>query len=119
MQPNGSCYQIAQWNYRESISTRLLIAELVPLFYRCFLLLNVTPCLVNYVMKVLRHHILTLLNALSGGFDVTESWEWREGRLLAYELILKFLIANHIHYTFPAYTFTRNMQAKKSQEEHR
>lgn len=34
---------------------------------------------------------------------MSESWEWREGRLLAYELILKFLITNHIHYVFPTY----------------
>jgi len=52
-------------------------------------------------------------------FDVTESWEWREGRLLAYELILKFLITNHIHYTFPAYTLTRSIQARSSKDQHR
>jgi len=34
---------------------------------------------------------------------MSESWEWREGRLLAYELILKFLITNHIHYVFPTF----------------
>lgn len=34
---------------------------------------------------------------------MSESWEWREGRLLAYELILKFLIINHIHYVFPTF----------------
>jgi len=54
-----------------------------------------------------------------GDFDVTESWEWREGRLLAYELILKFLITNHIHYTFPAYTLTRSIQARSSKDQHR
>ena len=31
----------------------------------------------------------------------TPSWEWKEGRLLAYELILKFLLTNHTHYLFP------------------
>ena len=40
--------------------------------------------------------------------DISEFWEWREGRMLAYELILKFVITNHIHYTFPAYTLTRS-----------
>ena len=30
-----------------------------------------------------------------------QSWEWKEGRLLAYELILKFLLTNHVHYVFP------------------
>ncbi|XP_064639855.1 uncharacterized protein LOC135495320 [Lineus longissimus] len=29
-----------------------------------------------------------------------DAWEWREGRLFAYELILKFLIKNHWLYTF-------------------
>lgn len=29
------------------------------------------------------------------------SWEWKEGRLLAYELVFSFLLANHIHYTQP------------------
>eukprot|EP00795_Rhopilema_esculentum_P001652 gene1652-16119_t len=46
--------------------------------------------------------------------DVTELWEWREGRLLAYELILKYLITNHIHYTFPAYTLTRAVVSRNS-----
>lgn len=31
----------------------------------------------------------------------TTRWEWKEGRLLALELVLKFLINNHIHYIFP------------------
>lgn len=29
------------------------------------------------------------------------TWEWLEGRLLAYELILKFALTNHVHYLFP------------------
>lgn len=29
------------------------------------------------------------------------SWECREGRLLAYELLLRFLITNHAHYLLP------------------
>jgi len=32
--------------------------------------------------------------------DVSNAWQWREGRLLAYELILQFLIKNHLLYTF-------------------
>ncbi|XP_020619651.1 uncharacterized protein LOC110057405, partial [Orbicella faveolata] len=46
-----------------------------------------------------------LAEGASSSADVlmSESWEWREGRLLAYELILKFLITNHIHYVFPTY----------------
>ena len=39
-------------------------------------------------------------------FSLSSTWEWREGRLFAYELILKFLIANHIHYVFPSYAFS-------------
>jgi hypothetical protein len=31
----------------------------------------------------------------------SDIWEWKEGRLLAYELIFKFLLSNHTHYTFP------------------
>eukprot|EP00794_Sanderia_malayensis_P018804 gene18804-20698_t len=46
--------------------------------------------------------------------SITELWEWREGRLLAYELILKFLITNHIHYTFPAHTITHATDQKIS-----
>ncbi|XP_077982549.1 uncharacterized protein LOC144437480 [Glandiceps talaboti] len=34
---------------------------------------------------------------------ISKAWEWREGRLFAYELIIKFLIINHIHYLFPSY----------------
>lgn len=44
-----------------------------------------------------------LTDGASPDFLMSESWEWREGRLLAYELILKFLITNHIHYVFPTY----------------
>lgn len=32
-----------------------------------------------------------------------ESWEWREGRFLVYEFILKFLIINYIYYVFFIY----------------
>ena len=32
----------------------------------------------------------------------SDSWEWREGRLFSYELILAFLIKNHWVYTFGA-----------------
>lgn len=31
------------------------------------------------------------------------TWEWREGRLLTYELIAKFLVHNHVHYIFPSH----------------
>eukprot|EP00039_Didymoeca_costata_P030236 m.28520 g.28520 ORF g.28520 m.28520 type:complete len:1346 (+) comp8008_c0_seq1:235-4272(+) len=31
----------------------------------------------------------------------TKPWEWQEGRLLAYELVLRFLLTNHSHYLFP------------------
>jgi hypothetical protein len=34
-------------------------------------------------------------------FPNSNSWEWKEGRLLSYELILKFMVSNHIHYFFP------------------
>jgi len=33
---------------------------------------------------------------------VSKTWEWREGRLLAYELVFQFLIKNHWLYTFGA-----------------
>ena len=39
-------------------------------------------------------------------YSLSSTWEWREGRLFAYELILKYLIANHIHYVFPSYAFS-------------
>lgn len=32
--------------------------------------------------------------------ELSQTWEWREGRLLAYELIFQFLIKNHWLYTF-------------------
>jgi len=34
------------------------------------------------------------------GKDASHAWQWREGRLLAYELLLQFLIKNHLLYTF-------------------
>ena len=30
------------------------------------------------------------------------AWEWKEGRFLAYELIFRLLITNHVHYLFPS-----------------
>ena len=36
------------------------------------------------------------------GSSASNSWEWREGRLLTYELVLRFLVANHVHCLFPA-----------------
>ncbi|KAK3746389.1 hypothetical protein QZH41_018199, partial [Actinostola sp. cb2023] len=44
----------------------------------------------------------------TAGHLVSQAWEWREGRLLAYELILKFLISNHIHYVFPTFALSRS-----------
>ncbi|XP_070575993.1 uncharacterized protein [Ptychodera flava] len=40
---------------------------------------------------------------ISADSIISKAWEWREGRLFAYELIIKFLIINHIHYLFPSY----------------
>lgn len=51
----------------------------------------------------LKKMLFFLTDGASPDFLMSESWEWREGRLLAYELILKFLITNHIHYVFPTY----------------
>ena len=50
---------------------------------------------------------------------MSKSWEWREGRLLAYELILKFLITNHIHYVFPAFVLpvSKNKASSASVDE--
>ena len=31
---------------------------------------------------------------------ITHSWEWKEGRLMAYELIMNYLLKNHWFYTF-------------------
>ncbi|KAJ7369479.1 hypothetical protein OS493_038717 [Desmophyllum pertusum] len=76
--------------------------------------------LVCYLLVTVEHHRYNLTNQQEPAFDrlqsclaegtcpsadflMSESWEWREGRLLAYELILKFLITNHIHYVFPTY----------------
>ncbi|XP_067055550.1 uncharacterized protein [Acropora muricata] len=53
---------------------------------------------IRQVSKLLAGRAFTSADLL-----MSESWEWREGRLLAYELILKFLITNHIHYVFPTF----------------
>eukprot|EP01137_Pigoraptor_chileana_P033797 Opistho-2@25290 len=39
------------------------------------------------------------------------SWEWREGRLFAYELLLKLIVANHIQYVFPSLDAVRRPQS--------
>lgn len=38
-------------------------------------------------------------------FLMLESWEWREGRFLVYEFILKFFITNYIYYVFLTFVF--------------
>ena len=48
-----------------------------------------------------RRMTITKISGHEGGSSsLSQAWEWREGRLLAYELILKFLIKNHWLYTF-------------------
>lgn len=56
---------------------------------------------INFISKLITGHDKHLLNSA-----LSSTWEWREGRLLAYELILKYLIANHIHYVFPSYALS-------------
>ena len=54
------------------------------------------------ILIVCFHMIIHIsLSSLSGkARPLSDAWEWREGRLLAYELILQFLIKNHWVYTF-------------------
>ncbi|XP_048576620.1 uncharacterized protein LOC5501449 isoform X2 [Nematostella vectensis] len=62
--------------------------------------------------------LLTDQPSMPPEFVISGAWEWREGRLLAYELILKFLIANHIHYLFPTFALPRtNSLASASVDE--
>ena len=37
---------------------------------------------------------------LVSGHNLADTWEGREGRMFAYELIFKYLIKNHWLYTF-------------------
>ncbi len=41
---------------------------------------------------------LPTLNFLNTESLQLNTWEWKEGRFFAYELILKFMITNHTHY---------------------
>ncbi|CAH1780021.1 unnamed protein product [Owenia fusiformis] len=48
-----------------------------------------------------RRLTITKISAIeSEDKSVSDTWEWREGRLFAYELIVKFLIKNHLFHTF-------------------
>ncbi|CAH3196446.1 unnamed protein product [Porites evermanni] len=69
---------------------------------------------IRQVAKLLAEDISTSADHL-----MSKSWEWREGRLLAYELILKFLITNHIHYVFPAFVLpvSKNKASSASVDE--
>ena len=61
------------------------------------------------VVCICNSHFIFLLISTKQGMDTSlaetdpaDTWEWREGRLLTYELILKFFITNHVHYLMPA-----------------
>ena len=49
-----------------------------------------------------------VLGLCLGQYLLPEAWEWREGRLFAYEVILQFVIKNHIIYTFGSLSTTPN-----------
>lgn len=59
-----------------------------------------------------------VIDGILGNTTVSATWEWREGRLLAYELILQFLIKNHWLYTFGAAGSLKS-QHNSFSEEHR
>ena len=77
-----------------------------PKLYKEINCLGLTVFLIKYI------HVLSLnvdlidwliSEHLQSEMSLSHAWEWREGRLFAYELIVKFLIINHIHYLFPSY----------------
>jgi hypothetical protein len=45
--------------------------------------------------------------------ELPDTWEWREGRLLAYDLVLRFIVANHLHCLFPS-SLLRSRAKKQS-----
>ena len=46
---------------------------------------------------------------------IYKCWEWREGRLFAYELIMQFLIKNHWLYTFGPYFHTEVIESPREE----
>lgn len=102
--PRSSCYcfnhHALQAHYCISLMLKSLMCKFI--FTQPFIIIHVhTKPLQWLLVKKKMHFFLT--DGASPDFLMSESWEWREGRLLAYELILKFLITNHIHYVFPTY----------------
>lgn len=43
----------------------------------------------------------SILAFIHNGGKISSTWEWKEGRLFSFELILKFVLTNHTHYIFP------------------
>ena len=64
---------------------------------------EIAYCSIVYKQHIVELHFFAERKSSEPELLVSEAWEWREGRLLAYELILKFLITNHIHYMFPTF----------------
>ncbi|EDQ92257.1 uncharacterized protein MONBRDRAFT_23233 [Monosiga brevicollis MX1] len=61
------------------------------------------PIISKLVLQGLTAHwpVKTAVSAVAEAPLPSLAWEAKEGRLLAYDLILRFLISNHINYLFP------------------
>eukprot|EP00047_Mylnosiga_fluctuans_P015264 m.44770 g.44770 ORF g.44770 m.44770 type:complete len:1243 (+) comp5842_c0_seq1:74-3802(+) len=47
-------------------------------------------------------------DSFAADYRISDTWEWREGRLLTYELVLSVLVANHVHVLFPSTAVRRS-----------
>ena len=77
---------------------KLVLQSLAASWYADTKMLNI-PLHTRSVKHLLQRHGIKSYRQ-GTEMPINEVWEWREGRLLAYELILRFLITNHVYYTF-------------------
>lgn len=81
-----------------------LLCQETPNIWQVFIIQRILNAIKNLTLVQFLNFFLA---EESSDQTLLATWEWREGRLLTYELIAKYLVHNHVHYFFPPHAIHR------------